>query len=464
MPLVTQGIVVAMAKIGLVGWGIETQGVYNFYGPDNEYLIVNEEPRDDFPPQSDKVKVQFINQQRAPGLTGNVEDLSYLEGLDTCDKVVISPTSTKNLEKLYPPNNPFWQKVTSDRQIFFEAVKTKNIIGVTGTKGKGTTSTLITKMLEAAGKKVYLGGNIGQSVLDFVNRVQPDDWVVLELANFQLYKFPYSPHIAVCLMIAPDHLDWHPNAEEYIDTKANIFRHQKPEDIDIYFAQNEHSAKIAQLSQGKKIPYYQKPGAYVRDDGMIAVGEEETEILPKSKVKLLGEHNLQNVCAAITAVWQVSRNMEAIKQVLTSFSGLEHRLELVRELNGVKYYDDSFSTTPETAIVALKALPYPKVIILGGWDKGASFEELAEEVTKDNVRHAIVIGVTAPKIVEALKSRGFTDITTGLTKMTDIVVTARQKAQSGDAVLLSTACASFGLFKDYKDRGNQFKAAVRALV
>jgi len=451
-------------RIGIVGWGIEGQSAYRYFGPDNEYLICNEEPRDDFPPQSDRLRVQFVNQRRTPGLTGNVSDLAYLAGIEDCDKIVYSPTARKNLEKLFPDNNPFWEKATTDRHIFFEKVKTKNIIGVTGTKGKGTTSTLIAKMLEAAGNKVFLGGNIGRSVLDFVTEVTENDWVVLELANFQLYKFPYSPHIGVCLMIAEEHMDWHPDMVDYVDAKTNLFRHQTEGDIAIYLAGNEHSEKAAGYSKGKKIPYFAAPGARVREDGMIVIGEDETEIIKTGELKLIGKHNWQNVCAAITAVWQVSQEVEPLRQVLTSFSGLEHRLELVRELDHVSYYDDSFGTTPDTAIVALQAFSQPAVIILGGSDKGIPFDRLADEVAgKDRVRHVIAIGKTGPKIAQLLRERNFTNITEGLEKMPDIVAEAHAKTQPGDVVLLSTGCASFGLFKDYKDRGNQFKEAVKAL-
>ena len=448
-------------KIGIVGWGIEGQSAYHYFGPEHDYLIVNEEPRGDFPPESDKVKIQFISQARTPGLTGNVKDLSYLNGLEACDKIIYSPTAYKNLKEHFGDDPGVWGKATTERHIFFETVKTRNLIGVTGSKGKGTTSTLVAKLLEAQGKKVYLGGNIGRGFLDFVREVSPDDWVVLELSNFQLQDFPYSPHIAVCLMVTKEHLDYHPNMDEYVEAKTGMFRHQKSDDIAVYFAKNEYSKKIADYSPGKKIPYYEAPGAFVREDGMIAIGQ--TEVINKKEVKLLGEHNLQNICAALTAVFEAVGSVDKAAAVLSSFSGLEHRLELVRELEGIKYYDDSFATTPEAAVVALKAFDGPKVVILGGSDKGLAFEPLADEVVKSNVRQVIAIGITAEKIADLLKSRGFTNIIPGLRTMPEIVAATRKAAQPGDVVLLSTGYPSFGLFKDYKERGNQFKAAVREL-
>lgn len=448
-------------KIGIVGWGLEGQSAFRFYGAEHEYLICSEEPRDDFPMQDRKVRVQALTGPRQPGLTGNVEDLSYLDGLEFCDKIIYTAPAAKNLEKKFGQDKAFWTKATTIQHIFFQEVRSKNIIGVTGTKGKGTTSTLAYEMLKAAGKRAFLGGNIGIPVLDFVHDVSPDDWVVLELSNFQLYNLTYSPHIAVCLMIVPEHMDWHPDMTDYTEAKANLFRHQKADDIAVYFADNEYSSKIAGYSPGKKIPYFREPGAYV-DDAKIMIGGQE--IIDKSEIKLLGEHNLQNICAALTAVWQVVQDKDAIRRTLSNFSGLEHRLDFAGEINGVKYIDDSFGTTPDTAIVAMKAFVQPKVIILGGSDKGADFAGLAKEIKNSNVRHAIVIGQITDKIVSALKMAGYNDITTGLGDMKAVVDKARTLAEPGDVVLLSTGAASFGMFKNYKDRGEQFKQAVQALA
>ena len=195
-------------RIGIVGWGIETQSAYSYFGPEHEYLIVNEEPRDDLP-RADNVKCQFLPEKKPPGITSNVTDLSYLDGIEKCDKIIYSVTAVKNLEQKFGQDKDFWQKATSVWHIFFKEVKTKNLIGVTGTKGKGTTSTLIYEMLKTARQPVYLAGNIGTSVLDILDAVKENDWVVLEITNYQLYKFPYSPHIAVALMVTQKHLDLH---------------------------------------------------------------------------------------------------------------------------------------------------------------------------------------------------------------------------------------------------------------
>ncbi|MEX1995642.1 MAG: UDP-N-acetylmuramoyl-L-alanine--D-glutamate ligase [Candidatus Saccharimonadales bacterium] len=434
-------------NIAIIGYGEQGRSAYEYWSkPGNQITIHDKEAGLKLP--------EGVGQKLGP---------DHLKDLGQYDLIVRSPiVHPLNIAAANSPG--ILDKVTSVTNEFMSVSPTKNVIGVTGTKGKGTTSTLIAKMLEAAGKRVHLGGNIGTPPLDLLkNDILPSDYVVLELANFQIIDLNYSPHLAVCLMITTEHLDWHENMEEYVRAKSNMFNHQTPEDTAIYFASDENSKKIVSSSKARKIPYFEKPGAYVRYDGMIVVGDEETLIAHKGEVKLLGDHNLQNICAAITAVWQVAPLGGAIKTVISSFSGLEHRLELVLDLNQVKYYDDSFGTTPDTAIVAMQAFDQPKVMILGGSDKGAPFDKLADAITKNNVRHVIAIGQTGPVIAGLLRQRGFDRITEGPSTITEIVDTARKAAQPGDVVLLSTGCASFGLFRDYKDRGEQFKKAVQSL-
>lgn len=384
----------------------------------------------------------------------------YLQGLERFDLIVRSAGIPPRV--ILQQNPGVEAKITTAINEFLAHCPTRNIIGVTGTKGKGTTSTLITKMLEAAGHKVHLGGNIGVSPLTFMDQVQPDDWVVLELSSFQLSDLKHSPHIAVCLMVVPEHLNWHDDMADYTQAKANLFRWQNRDNIAIYFADSDTSKAIAGHGEGRKVPFFAAPGAFVNQDGHITI--DDTMICNTSELKLLGQHNWQNACAAVTAAWQATHDTDAIRSVLTTFSGLPNRLEFVRELEGVRYYDDSFGTTPETAIVAIQAFAQPKVVILGGSDKGIPFDALALAVTQHNVRHVIAIGATGPTIANLLRAQGFTAITEGLTTMSDMVAAARTQAQPGDIVLLSTGCASFGLFADYKDRSKQFKQAVQALT
>lgn len=431
-------------QIAILGYGSQGQAAYQYWNaPDNHITICDRNRSIDLP---DGVGVQLGD--------------NSLASLGHFDLIIRSPSV--HPADIVAANSPaIMRKVTTVTNEFMRVCPTKNIIGVTGTKGKGTTATLITKMLEAAGERVHLGGNIGTPPLELLkNNIKKDDWVVLELANFQLIDLKTSPPVAVCLMVTNEHLNWHKNMDEYVTSKQQMFRWQEPGDIAIYYAANDLSKKIASVSNGKKIPYMQEPGAYVKN-GVITIDDQP--ICKTAELKLLGKHNWQNACAAATAVWQIKKDAGAIAGVLKSFGGLEHRLELVRELNGVRYYDDSFGTTPETAIVAIQAFDQPKVVILGGSDKGADYDELAKVIKQNDVRHAVVIGETGPAIEQALKAIGFDQVTKGGENIQQIVAIAARLAQPGDVVLLSTGSASFGMFKDYKERGEQFKKTVLAL-
>lgn len=390
----------------------------------------------------------------------------YLKGLERFDLIVRSP-SVHPRDIIAANDESVIGKVTTNTNEFMRVCPSRNIIGVTGTKGKGTASSLIARMLEEAGYRVHLGGNIGTPPLEMLkNEIKPDDYVVLELANFQLIDLKYSPHIAVCLMVEPEHLDWHADIHEYILAKQQMFRWQTPQDITIYYAENQHTQQIASAGDGNKIPYFAKPGARVNNGKVII---DDTEICDVSEIKLLGQHNWQNVCAAITAVWQVTQDVTAIKRAVGGFSGLPYRLEFVRELDGVKYYNDSFGTTPETAIVAIQSFTEPKVVILGGSDKGSDFSALAQTVVNTNVKHVIAIGLMAERIlteIDKLQNIRFVERTVlaGKPSMHEIVTAAREHADPGDIVLLSPGCASFDLFKNYKDRADQFNQVVQSLA
>lgn len=383
----------------------------------------------------------------------------YLIGLDRFDQIIRTPGLHPS--KILSQNPRVRNAITSQLNLFLENCPTKNIIGITGTKGKGTTSTLTAAMLKAAGEDVYLGGNIGVPPLSFLDKLTDDSWVVLELSSFQLIDLRSSPHIAMCLMVVPEHLDWHEDFEEYIAAKQQLFIHQNSDDVAIYYAENEDSLSVADASEGVQIPYFKQPGAYIKDNEVLI---NDTVICKTSDIKLLGTHNQQNVCAAVTAVWQVTQDVDTIRNGITSFEGLEHRLEFVAEVDSVAYYDDSFGTTPDTAIVAIEAFTQPKVVILGGSDKGVGFASLAKTVASQAVKAVIVIGQMGPVIADELRKQGFNSIIVGADNMSDIVRQAKDAAEPGDVILLSTACASFDMFKNYKDRGDQFKAAVQALA
>ena len=431
-------------KAAIVGYGIEGKINYQYWKSLGADITICDQDTTVQPPEG-------VPTQLGKG---------YLKNLGSFDVIVRS--AGVNPDAILAENPGVKDRITTTIDTFIRICPTRYIIGVTGTKGKGTTSALIAKMLEAAGKQVFLGGNMGTSPLEFLEQISPDSWVVLELSSFQLCDIRHSPSLAVCLMVVPEHLNWHRNLQEYLDAKSQLFACQKPGDTAIYFADDERSHDIVSHSPGKKICYYAEPGAFVMDNKIVI---DNAVICETSEIRLLGTHNWQNVCAAVTAVWQVIRDIPAIRSVITTFAGLPHRLEFVRTVDGVDYYDDSFGTTPETAVVAIKAFTRPKILILGGSDKGTFFDKLAVTITSQDIRHVILIGDTAGKIRAELLAAGYPaeKMTLGLSRMPDIVADARAHAQNGDVVLLSTGCASFGLFKNYKDRAAQFHTAVGAL-
>lgn len=429
-------------KVALVGFGIEGEAALKYWLERGAIVTVCDQDQ---------------NKQIPVGIERQLGE-SYLDNLDRFD--IVWRTAGINPAIILAKNPGIKDKITTTMNEFLRVCPTRHVIGVTGTKGKGTTSTLITKLLQAAGETVFLGGNIGISPLDFLPQLNESSWVVLELSSFQLCDIKHGTEIAVCLMVVPEHLNWHKDLDDYFNAKAQLFIHQRPSDIAIYYADNDNSKTIAGHSPGLKVPYYIEPGAHIENNAVV-IGREQ--VVLTSELKLPGMHNWQNVCAAVTAAWQVTQNIVAMRSVLTTFTGLEHRLEYVREVNGVKYYDDSFGTTPETASVALEAFNEPKIAILGGSDKGANYDELARVVAKSNMRQVLLIGDQAARIQAALEQANFTNFALGGSSMTEIVEKAHSLAQPGDVVLLSPACASFDMFKDYKDRGNQFKQVVKNL-
>lgn len=451
-------------NIAIVGFDRQGRSAYDYWNKPGNTITICDQNTVEVP---DGVATQFGS--------------DYLNDLYSFDLIVRTPGLHPQQIVINNPEDPnILQKVTTVTNEFFKVCPSKRTIGVTGTKGKGTTSTLIAKFLEAAGHRVHLGGNIGIAPLELLkDNIKPDDWVVLELANFQLIDMQYSPHIAVCLMITPEHLDWHQDMYEYVQAKRQIFAHQTMHDIAVFKAGDNYSQEIADASPALQFGFDvpepgAKPldvtGAYVEGSHICFEGEKICHV---DDVALPGRHNLQNVCAAITAVYPIiaqgqKHPHDIIKSVLKSFASLPYRLQPVATIKGVTYVNDSLGTTPETAIAALQAFAAPKVMILGGSDKGVAFDELAQAIVHDNVRHVVVIGLTGPAIASLIK-RYDPQSKIGLTvlgdkPMTDIVQACARVAKKGDVVLLSTACASFDMFKDYKDRGDQFNQAVQALA
>jgi UDP-N-acetylmuramoylalanine--D-glutamate ligase len=437
-------------NIAIAGYGVEGIENYTYWSADatNTLTIVNE--RDD-------------------GTTSYPEGVATILGegafnkLHDFDMVVrtagLAPYKITTNGKVWSATNEFFAKCPAQ------------IIGVTGSKGKGTTSSLIASILEAAGKNVWLVGNIGVPALSVLSKVQPDDIVVYELSSFQLWDLEKSPHTAVVLFIEQEHLDVHRDMDEYVGAKANITRYQTEDDLLIYSAANRYAAQIAEGSNAQKIGY-PKQGAHIEDDTFYytaTADDTAVRLCSVGELRIKGEHNESNALAAIDAVWPLIHDHEDAARViakgLNSFHGLPHRLAYVATVNDVDYYDDSIATTPSSAIAALRAFgDRPKVIILGGSYKGSDFNELAYELTKHEVR-ALIVGDEAQRIVEACEANGFTHYEV-IENATAEAFTRRaaEVASPGGVVLLSPAAASFGLFKNYADRGDQFIAAVTSLT
>lgn len=346
--------------------------------------------------------------------------------------------------------------VTSEMEVFFELCPSA-IIGITGSDGKTTTTTLISEMLKAEGKKVFIGGNIGEPLLPRLNQMTKDDYAVVELSSFQLMSMTKSPDIAVITNIAPNHLDKHKDMAEYVEAKKNIFTHGCKKVI--LNAENDITKSfITENSVTFSLKNPQKNGAYLKD-GDIFYNDEF--VMKASDIILPGIHNVDNYLAAICAVYGLC-GFETIKKVAQTFGGVEHRIEFVCEKNGVKYYNDSIASSPTRAIAGLNSFNQKVIMIAGGSDKGIAFDNLAKVIT-DKVKLLIVMGFTKDKIKNAvLKVDGNFPIYTA-SDLADAVNTAAKNAVSGDIVTLCPACASFDYFKNFADRGNQFKELVKKL-
>ena len=355
--------------------------------------------------------------------------------------------------------------ISSAIKLFFERFPGK-IIGVTGTKGKGTTSTLIYKILKKSGYDIHLAGNIGKPYLDLINKSDKNTWVILEMSSFQLIDMTKSPHIAVVLNITSDHLDWHKNIEEYINAKKNIVLHQKSNDFVVSNSEYRISKDFAKLTKAKRYFFSKKKitnkGCYIHN-GKIILNISKPIIIGKvDKLLLRGRHNWENITAAVCASSLAGAHIKNIRKVVYSFKGLEHRLELVGKIKDISFYNDSFSTNTQTVKAAVSSFTEPITLILGGFDKGLNYASLSKFLTKKkNIKNILLIGDIENKLFYELKKSKFLGkiFKMGKTSMKNIVKKSLEESKAGYVVLLSPGSSSFDMFKNYKDRGNKFKKA-----
>lgn len=443
-------------NIAIAGYGKEGQESYRYWSRLGEHGITIVDERE-------------LSPHDIPAGTPAITGVGAFDQLNGFDVVVrsagVAPRKITTDGTIWSATNEFFKQCPAP------------IIGVTGTKGKGTTSSMIAHILRTAGKTVHLLGNIGVPALAELAKIKKDDVVVYELSSFQLWDLERSPHIAVVLMIEPDHLDVHADFDEYLAAKANIRRYQSVADSCIYHPTNLYSERIAATDivdtpEGvDSIRFTHRFGIPDEDqvyiqDGFFCV--QNRQICPTSALKLPGAHNLENACAAMSAVTELSTATvtdEQYQHALATFEGLPHRLEHVRTLNDVAIYNDSFSSAVGATVAAVKSFTgTPTVVIIGGVDKGADFTELTEVLARHKDAVAVVaIGTIRHKLADMFTQKSIPTIVSDAQTMTEIVDEAMRHTQAGGVMVLSPGCASFDMFKNFYDRGDQFREVVRAL-
>lgn len=361
-------------------------------------------------------------------------------------------------------------RITSEMELFFEHCPCP-IIGVTGSDGKTTTTSLIAAICQEAGRTVHLGGNIGRAMLPLVDEISPKDIAVVELSSFQLISMYLSPGTAVVTNVAPNHLDHHRDMDEYVNAKRNILLHQALGSVAVLNLENAITRGMEKDTPGEVrwFSHLRKVhnGAFLAGDGQLCLAQngQALPVLHRDEVKLRGGHNIENLLAAFAALcYEVPP--EAMAQVARSFTGVEHRIEPVREINGVQWFNDSIATSPTRVIAGLKAFSQKLIVIAGGQDKGVPFDPLAEEAPS-HIKTLILIGPAADKIEEAVRmAPGYTEGEPEIVRLgslSEAVQEANRRAVPGDIVTLSPACTSFDAYPNFEARGAHFKSLVHQL-
>ena len=393
----------------------------------------------------------------------------YLDRLSDFDVVYRTPGMYYNNPKLSKARED-GVIITSEMESFFQLCPCK-IYAVTGSDGKTTTTTIISEFLKAEGYKVWLGGNIGKALLPRIESISETDVAVVELSSFQLVSMRQSPDVAVITNIAPNHLDVHSGMEEYIQAKCNILDHQTAFSRAVLNSDNEETIGLLGHVRGRVSTFSRLHpvtlGAYLDGDRVLCYsdGRRSVKIIPASRIKIPGEHNIENYLAAISAVWG-DVSVDSICRVARHFGGVEHRIEFVRELDGVRYYNDSIASNPTRVIAGLRSFNKRIIIIAGGYDKKIPFEPLAGPVN-EFVKVLILMGDTASKIEKAVTDTPLYDSSKlkilHAGSMSEAVALARENAEPGDIVSLSPACASFDMYPNFEARGRDYKSIVSAL-
>ena len=367
------------------------------------------------------------------------------------------------------PGNPAIQalrdrgaKVTSEMEVFFEVCPC-TLIAVTGSDGKTTTTTLVSEMLKASGKTVWLGGNIGTPLLPLCRQMKKEDFAVVELSSFQLMDMERSPQRALITNLAPNHLDIHKDMQEYVDAKKNIFRFQSADGMLVLNADNAITAGFRGNGETRFFSRRERTNCVWEENGVIYRRGEK--LLESREILIPGTHNIENYLAAIALVEGLATD-DAVRQVARNFGGVEHRIELVREKDGVRFYNDSIASSPSRTIAGLRSFPEKVILIAGGYDKHIPYDVLGPEICR-HVKKLYLGGATGPKIRAAVEAApeykpGFPEIT-DCREFTEAVYAAAAGAKAGDVVLMSPASAAFDQFKNFMVRGEYFKKLVKEL-
>ena len=444
-------------KVSVIGLGVSNIPAIKYLNKLGAYIVARD--------KKEEIPEELKNLENIEFILGE----KYLERLDESDYIFRSPGVKPSLPEI---ENAVKKGVilTSEMETFIHLTDA-TIIAITGSDGKTTTTTLTSLFLKEAGKKVYVGGNIGTPLLDKVEEIKKEDYVVLELSSFQLMTMREKIDRAAITNVAPNHLDYHKDYEEYIEAKANIFKGQDEFGLLVLNEDNEFTSRYEKMAKGRVRKFSIEKevgcGVYYKEGEIIsAVGCKNEKIMDSKDVKIVGMHNIANICTAASLVIDIT-GKEAIKSVAMTFGGVEHRMELVRELNGVKWYNDSIASSPSRTIAGLKAFNQKIVLIAGGYDKHIPYDVMGEYLM-DKVKLMILVGTTSPKIKEAAlneaKRRGVEPMPiVELDNLKDAVEYAKNNTKSGDIVAMSPASASFDLYKNFEVRGNYFKDLVNEL-
>lgn len=397
----------------------------------------------------------------------DLENIEYIlgyhpENVDGIDLVVVSPGVPLDLEFIIKIKNKNIELI-GEVELAYRLNNLPKFIGITGTNGKTTTTSLTYEMFRNDKKDVYKVGNIGNPVIDTINTTNENSVLITELSSFQLESIDtFKPFISAILNFTEDHLNRHKTMQNYINAKCNVYKNQDKndfcilnyDDLVVRNLKDKINANVIYFSTKEKL----EKGIYIENDNIVINIDKKITLINKKELKLCGEHNLQNALASIIISYIYGINLEAIKTTLKSFTGVEHRQEFVREINEIEFINDSKATNPDSTIKAVKSYDKNIVLILGGIDKESSFDELLENC-KENVESLVLLGETKHKIKEEALKKGFESIYI-VNSMKEAVYISYKIAKKGDIVLLSPSCASLDMYKSFEVRGNDFKENV----